>query len=620
MWKPRPRAMTAALVLLCLLCPCVPVLAAPLSLSGTVRDGEGQPVAGAEVWVTQDRRVRRTRTDEAGRFGVADLSVAPTELVVLKEGHALAGSTGLLTQNRDLELVLTPAATLPLRVTNREFVPVPGARVRSMVVSDTFSVPVEDLVPEGFPSLRTNDMGELDIPAVPPGGFVKLVMAHIKYADSSVAYLPVQDRRRDIQLYEGIPVRGRVSGVDGAGVAAARVSIFQTGIEGQREAAEVLTDPEGFYNTRVPDGPYWMTARHPDHASPAPVSVDVKEGGAVQDLAMLAPRDLEGRVLLPDKNPCPGMRLGYRVGGVLYEETFTDDRGAFRLRVGVPDGELLLAPPPGFRTEDLPRIPVQFGDAMNVRLPDIRLKELPRFAGRAVLPEGTPEEGRVIVTSLDLPSPVRFLSNPEGRFEIRLDYQPDQNTVTFRAEHTLRFLRKDFTVRMDQTGGVEITLEPFDPDLSERPADLARNNLSPLLGKPAPAVECSDWFNTQPLSLDALRGKVVVLHFWGGFDNSPFAMAQLAELRAVYDAYQGAGDVLVLGIHDASSEADEIQEYLGRLDVRFPVGRDADPFVTFTGYGIVAIPHTVLLDKKGEPRFYQTEGRLLELIKALRRE
>ena len=78
--------------------------------------------------------------------------------------------------------------------------------------------------------------------------------------------------------------------------------------------------------------------------------------------------------------------------------------------------------------------------------------------------------------------------------------------------------------------------------------------------------------------------------------------------------------VLVLGIHDASSTADEVKEFLGRYDVRFAVGKDADPFFTFVNYGINAIPQVVLLDKKGVVRYYQPESRLLELVKTLRRE
>jgi len=603
-----------------LLAAFAPQAVAGLSLGGTVLDAEQKPVEGADVWVVQGSEVRRTRTEASGRFGFADLSVAHTQLVTRKEGLALGGSTGLLTADETVTVTLGPAAALPLRITNRDFLPVAGARVRSLVVSDQFAVPVEQLVENGFPALRSGDDGGLSIPGLPPGGFVKLVAAHLKYADSSVAYLPVQDKRRDIQLYEGAAVRGRVTDPGGGGVPRAWVSVFQTGVGGQREEAGAWTDPEGFYTLRVADGGYLVTARHPDHASPLPADLEVNGEEVTHDLALPETRVLSGRVLLPGRKPCPGTRAGFRVGGVFCEEALTDDQGVFRLRVGVPEGDLLIAPPPGYRTRALPRIPVNLGDKQELRLEDIQLTELPRITGTVRAPQDTGDGGRIVITSLDLPQPLRLLAGPDGAFDIRLDYQPEQNEVTFRAEHALRFLRKDFKVSLDDAATLEVVLEPFEPDLKRRPADEARNNLSALVGKEAPEIKCSDWFNTQPVTNESLKGKVTVLVFWGGFDDSPFAVNQLGELRALHDAFQGVDDVLVLGIHDASSTADEVKEFLGRYDVRFAVGKDADPFFTFVNYGINAIPQVVLLDKKGVVRYYQPESRLLELVKTLRRE
>jgi len=35
------------------------------------------------------------------------------------------------------------------------------------------------------------------------------------------------------------------------------------------------------------------------------------------------------------------------------------------------------------------------------------------------------------------------------------------------------------------------------------------------VGKEAPEISAKKWFNTEPLTLAALRGKVVLLEFWG---------------------------------------------------------------------------------------------------------
>ena len=50
-----------------------------------------------------------------------------------------------------------------------------------------------------------------------------------------------------------------------------------------------------------------------------------------------------------------------------------------------------------------------------------------------------------------------------------------------------------------------------------------------------------------------------------------------------------------------------------------PIGCDADPFLTFDLYNTNTIPQTVLIDKQGILRYYKVDGRILELIKDLRR-
>ena len=590
-----------------------------LTIKGRILAPDKTPVDGATVWLDQDRRVQKTTTGKEGTFAFEDLKIRPTEVVAFKEGLCLAGKTGLPVNDMEFDLVLGPVGSVNIRVTDGDFKPVPGARIRTMIVSDEFGVDVEDLVDQGFPALRANDKGEISINFVPVGGFVKLVVGHHRYADSSVAYLPAREKRQDIQLYDGVPVRGRVT-AQGKPLASARVSIFVSGTGGQRELASSISDPEGFYSARVEAGGYLVTARHPDYAATVPANVDAsKAEGAVVDLEMPVTRTINGAVLLPGDQPCPGSHVSFSVNGTVYEESLTDGKGAFTLRVGSPKGMLMIGAPSGYRTADLPQVPVDMGEALKAELPPMRLKELPVIKGRISVAEDQGPVGRVLIESLDAEPPLRFLSDEKGAFEIRLGYQPEKNLITFRAEHALRLLRKDFKVNMDQTGEVELRLEAFEPDLRKRPPITGRNDLSKLVGKPAPAIQCSDWFNSTPLDLEKLRGRVVVLTMWGGFDDSPFAVNRINQLRVLHDLYEGvADDVAIVTVHDAGSDANEVAEYVRRMGLRFPVGRDADPFVTFVNYGVNFIPQTVLIDKHGDLQFDQVEGRLLELVKSLR--
>ncbi|HRK36411.1 MAG TPA: TlpA disulfide reductase family protein, partial [Candidatus Hydrogenedentes bacterium] len=134
---------------------------------------------------------------------------------------------------------------------------------------------------------------------------------------------------------------------------------------------------------------------------------------------------------------------------------------------------------------------------------------------------------------------------------------------------------------------------------------------------------CKEWFNladpTKPVTLASLKGKVVVLIFWGGFDTTEASLTRIRQMNTLYELFEGAGDVALVGIGDSISESDEMRAFLDAHDIRYPVGIDNET-ATFDLYDIFSIPQIVLIDKKGVFRFYDVDGRLLELVKSLRRE
>src|SRR5690606_2883018 len=113
------------------------------------------------------------------------------------------------------------------------------------------------------------------------------------------------------------------------------------------------------------------------------------------------------------------------------------------------------------------------------------------------------------------------------------------------------------------------------PDVQAPEVPQADREMAALMDKPAPALEGSDWFNGDPQKVEQLKGKVVVLHFWAGFDDSIPGLRRLDEVRTLHALLRDLEDVIFIGVHDASGTAEDVLEYVNRYKVEFPTFRDA---------------------------------------------
>jgi thiol-disulfide isomerase/thioredoxin len=107
------------------------------------------------------------------------------------------------------------------------------------------------------------------------------------------------------------------------------------------------------------------------------------------------------------------------------------------------------------------------------------------------------------------------------------------------------------------------------------------------------------WLNTdKPLSLAALKGKVVLLDFWTyGCINCIHIIPDLKRLEAKY-----ANQLVVIGVHSAKfdneKETENIRRIILRYELEHPVINDAD-FRIWEEYGVSGWPTLVLIDPAG---------------------
>jgi len=115
----------------------------------------------------------------------------------------------------------------------------------------------------------------------------------------------------------------------------------------------------------------------------------------------------------------------------------------------------------------------------------------------------------------------------------------------------------------------------YEPEL-QRMQDNLKSRGSKLIGQAVLDWEVKDWFNSDPLTLSALRGKVVLVRFWTG-PECPFCYASAAALNEFYKEYHDQG-LEVIGIyhHKGSLELNKknVRELAGQMGFQFPVAID----------------------------------------------
>lgn len=137
--------------------------------------------------------------------------------------------------------------------------------------------------------------------------------------------------------------------------------------------------------------------------------------------------------------------------------------------------------------------------------------------------------------------------------------------------------------------------------------------MNQLVHSPAPAWEVSRWFNTeQPLSLEALRGRVVVVEAFQMLCPG-CVLHGLPQATRVNHAFSPS-QVAVIGLHTVFEHHDamtptSLQVFLHEYQIGFPVGVDqpADhggPPRTMRAYGLRGTPTLLVIDAQGRLRHH----------------
>ena len=111
------------------------------------------------------------------------------------------------------------------------------------------------------------------------------------------------------------------------------------------------------------------------------------------------------------------------------------------------------------------------------------------------------------------------------------------------------------------------------------------------------------WFNTKPLTLKGLRGRVVLIDFWTYTCIN--CLRTLPHVRAWDARYRGDG-LTIVGVHTPEfafeHDSGNVRDAIARSKLRYPVVQDND-YATWNAWGNQYWPAKYLIDAKGRVRY-----------------
>ena len=125
----------------------------------------------------------------------------------------------------------------------------------------------------------------------------------------------------------------------------------------------------------------------------------------------------------------------------------------------------------------------------------------------------------------------------------------------------------------------------------------------------APELNVSAWYNSSPLTMASLRGKVVVIDFWTY--SCINCLRTLPHMKQLWARYRDQGLVLI-GVHspefDFEKDAKNLEAAIKRHGIEYPIAVDND-FQTWNAYQNKYWPTQYFVDKEGDVRHvHEGEG------------
>lgn len=150
------------------------------------------------------------------------------------------------------------------------------------------------------------------------------------------------------------------------------------------------------------------------------------------------------------------------------------------------------------------------------------------------------------------------------------------------------------------------------PAAAQHPDDL-------FVGQKAPELKTSEWINSEPMTLEGLRGKVVLIDFWAW--DCPECAKTLPNLKELHASYADQG-LVIIGVHTPRAEYEKdvgkVRETVEAKAIEYPVTIDHE-YLTWLDYLNNAWPTHFVVDQEGVIQLSHTGiGRFEETEQVIR--
>jgi beta-lactamase regulating signal transducer with metallopeptidase domain/thiol-disulfide isomerase/thioredoxin/protocatechuate 3,4-dioxygenase beta subunit len=400
------------------------------------------------------------------------------------------------------------------------------------------------------------------------------------------------------------PVHGRVLGPDGGPAANAEVMVSSSGRFGMDTTLRTAADGSFVVNEQLLSNTLTLRARQGDLATPTGTVVTV--GGPVAlRLQRNVLASLSGRVIDTTGRPVAGAQItliawAYDTGTGCVPASVaggTDSEGRYALPSLWPDLHYSVdATAGGFGHKGSDRIDLK--PAESAELPPLVLKAADRSVGGRVVDEaGDPMVGAQV--SLSGRDSAQQTEGADGEGKFRFDSVVDEK-ITLQSHYPgYQWARKSVAA-----GSTDVILV-LTKENGAQSADAVgqpKEQFDALKGQLAPPLRAVAWLNSAPRTMAQLRGKVVLIDFWG-IGCGPCVAALPGVQRAAEQL--AAKGVVVIGLHAAGSTPAELRKFAQEHHLTYPLAIDAPDGQnlsfgkTFREYTVVGIPSVAVIDRSG---------------------